>query len=63
MSALFNENMTYPQARTVFFQAVKGKSKDEIERIKEEYSAIVPIITRKEMQKSDGWTLTSDPLE
>ena len=59
MNGLFNENMTYPQARTIFFQAVKGKSKDESEQIKEEYRAVVPVITKKEREKFDGW-MTSD---
>lgn len=59
MSTLFNDNMTYPQARTIFFQAVKGKSEEEIEKIKEEYRAIVPIITKKEREQFNGW-MTSD---
>ena len=62
MSGLFSETMTYPQARTVFFQAVKGKSQEEIEQIAKEYRAIVPIITEREMKEHDGW-MTSDTLE
>ena len=59
MSELFNENMTYPQVRNIFFQAVRGKSESEIEKIKEEYSKIVPVITRKEMENWDPWTLSN----
>ena len=38
---------------------MKGKSEDEVEKIKEEYRAVVPVITKKEREKFDGW-MTSD---
>ena len=56
MSHLFNENMTYAQARMAFFQAVRGRTKVEIEIIKQEYRSIIPIITKREIEKiTDGW--------
>ena len=58
----FNEKMTYHEARNKLYTIVDGKSQSEIERIKEEYSAVVPVITARELKENDGW-LTSDPLK
>ena len=58
----FNENMTYHEARNKLYAIIDGKSQSEIERIKEEYSSVVPVITARELKENDGW-LTSDPLK
>ena len=46
----FNSDMTYPEAQKKLFTIMEGKSKEEIGVIKREYSAILPIITQKEMR-------------
>ena len=55
MGNLFNENMTYAQARMAFFQAIRGKTKAEVEIIKQEYMSTIPIITKREIEKHNGW--------
>lgn len=61
MSSLFNEEMTYAEAQRRFFDAAIGKDKDEKERVKSEYLAILPIITKRELSEYAG-RLTSHPL-
>ena len=61
MTALFNENMTTSEARHVLFSSVDGKSKEEIVRIKQEYSEIFPRIMDKELRNNEGY-MTSDRL-
>ena len=39
---LFNPKMTYPEALKVLYSAVDGKTKEEIESIREEFRAIIP---------------------
>ena len=50
----FSDKMTYPEALQTLFSVVEGKSKDEIEKIKEEYKAVIPSITRKELHDNQG---------
>lgn len=58
MDNLFNEEMTSSEARTVFFEAVEGKTKEEIEQIKSAYLEILPKIIEKEMRLAeDGWMI------
>lgn len=61
MTPLFNENMTTSEARTVFFSSVDGKTKEEIELIKREYSEIFPRIMENELRRNEGY-MTSDKL-
>lgn len=58
MKSMFNENMTYPEAQSVLFSAVEGKSDQEKKRIFDEYKAVLPAITKKEF-KEPFWTMTS----
>lgn len=53
---LFNEQMTSSQARIALLSAIEGKSKDEIERIKNAYFEIRPLIIRRELDlAAKGW--------
>ena len=61
MSGLFNSNMTYPEAQKVFFGSVIGKSEAERTRIKNEYRAILPELTRKELSSKPN-RLTEHPM-
>ena len=55
---LFNEQMTSDEARMVFFKAVEGKTKEEIEEIKSAYFEVLPKINKKELQLAkDGWLI------
>ena len=56
----FNENMTSSEARTILF-SVDGKTKEEMERIKQEYSEIAPRIIDREFRENAG-CLTSEKL-
>lgn len=48
--------MTSNEARTVFFKAVEGKTKEEVEQIKVAYFKVLPIILEKEMRfAKEGW--------
>ena len=58
----FSKNMSYHEARTKLFALVDGKSQNEVEAIKKEYSAAAPVLIEKELKENDGW-LTSEPLE
>ena len=58
----FNTDMTYPEAQRTLFSVVEGKSAEEINAIKREYSEVLPEITRKELAPDDGW-LTEHPLK
>ena len=50
--------MTSDEARTVFFKAVEGKTKEEIEEIKSAYFEVIPKINKKELQLAeDGWLI------
>lgn len=55
---LFNEKMTSNEARVVFFKALEGKSKEEIEQIKSAYSEVLHKITEREMRLAgEGWLI------
>lgn len=55
---LFNEAMTSNEARAVFFKALEGKSKEEIEQIKSAYSEVLHKITEREMRLAgEGWLI------
>lgn len=58
----FNTDMTYSEAQRTLFSVVEGKSVEEINAIKHEYSEVLPVITRKELYEDDGW-LTEHPLK
>ena len=54
----FNENMSSHEARQVLFSSVDGKTKEEIEKIKDEYSAVLPAIMDRELKLVDqGWII------
>ena len=61
MNAMFNENMTSSEARHVLFSSVDGKTKEEIDRIKLEYDAVIPRIVKNELRNNEGY-MTSDRL-
>jgi hypothetical protein len=54
----FTGEMTRIEALTTLYTVVEGKSKEEIEQIKEEYKKVIPLITHRELADNDGW-LTS----
>lgn len=57
-NSIFNENMTSSQARFAFFKAVDGKSKEEIEKLKNTYFEIMDVIMEREFKLADkGWML------
>lgn len=52
----FNKEMTRFQARQLFFEIVEGKTDEEIEAIKAEYSEILELIMERELKLAeDGW--------
>lgn len=56
--SIFNENMSSREARQVLFSSVDGKTKAEIEKIKDEYSAVLPVIMDRELKLADqGWMI------
>ena len=57
MSEHFNEQMTSFEARSAFFAAVDGKTKEEIEELKKEYDAVASVIMDREARFADeGWS-------
>ncbi|MGM9587832.1 MAG: hypothetical protein ACI3VA_10140 [Candidatus Limivicinus sp.] len=57
MSELFNEQMTSFEARSTFFAAVDGKTKEEIEELKKEYDAVASVIMDREARLAEeGWS-------
>lgn len=57
-SNVFHDGMTSNQARLALFRAVEGKTKAEIEHLKDEYSKILPVIMEKEyILASKGWAI------
>ena len=59
--SIFNENMSYYEAQRTLFSSVDGKSKEEIEEIKKEYSAVLPKIFSREKNVTNGW-MTECPI-
>lgn len=55
MSAIFNERMTCSEAQRVLFSSVQGKSKDEVDQIKNEYARILPVIAKREREANAGF--------
>lgn len=56
MTELFTEQMTFEEAQLAFFKAVDGKSKEETEKIRKQFFAIIPKITKREIELSEkGW--------
>lgn len=57
MSKLFDEQMSSNEARYVFFSALDGKTKEEIEEIKKEYFAVSAEIMKREARLAEeGWS-------
>lgn len=55
---IFTEQMTSEEARMKLFEKIEGKTKAEIEKIKEEYFEILPAILEKEINLAkDGWLI------
>jgi len=52
---LFNVNMSSAEARKVLFTSVNGKSMQEIEEIKKQYSSVSKIIRKRELMQNRGW--------
>ncbi|MGM9587827.1 MAG: hypothetical protein ACI3VA_10115 [Candidatus Limivicinus sp.] len=58
MSKYFNEQMSSYEARTAFFMAIEGKTKEEIEEIKKEYKEVLSVILDREFKLVDqGWII------
>lgn len=50
--------MTSDEARLVFFKAVEGKTKEEVEEIKIAYFEVLPKIIERELQLAkEGWLI------
>lgn len=54
--SLFNCDMSWIEAQTVLFSAVEGKTKQEIDEIKNEYRKVLPVITEKELEGGPAMT-------
>ncbi len=55
---IFNEQMTSNEARMAFFEAVEGKTKEEVEQIKSAYFEVLHKITEREMRLAEeGWLI------
>ncbi|WP_322181987.1 hypothetical protein [Neglectibacter caecimuris] len=55
MNKYFHEGMTVGELRTTLFTVVEGKTKEEIEEIKKEYSKILPIVLERQQKENIGW--------
>lgn len=56
--SIFNDQMTSTQASLAFFRAADGKSKEEYNRLAEEYFAILPEINKRERKLAEqGWII------
>lgn len=52
----FSANMSFEEAQFAFFQAIEGKTKAEIEKIKALFEKHIPLITKRELEMSKkGW--------
>lgn len=50
--------MTSNEARMAFFEAVEGKTKEEVEQIKSAYFEVLHKITKKEFELAkEGWMI------
>lgn len=52
---LFNVQMSSAEARRTLFASIDGKSKEEIEKIKKDYSSVSKVIRRRELTQNSGW--------
>lgn len=52
----FNENMTYPEFLSALWKALEGKSKEEQAEVWKEHDRVIPIITAKELDRSNTLT-------
>ena len=58
----FHEKMSYPEARdTLFLEIRKTTDKNRIDRLKADYAAVMPSITRRELSAGPD-VLTSYPV-
>lgn len=56
MDNLFNEQMTSGEARDKFFCAAEDKTKEELEKLKKDYFAVLPAILKRERELANkGW--------
>ena len=51
MNNIFNENMSESEAIHAFFVAIDNKPEDEIEEIKRQLFEVLPLITKRELEK------------
>lgn len=57
-SSLFNKQMTSNQAREALFRAIDGKTPAEVEKVKAEYSEVLPVILERECKlAAQGWLI------
>lgn len=58
MADLFNVNMSSFDAQYAFFKQIDGKSKEEVERIKDRYFKVIEAIDERELKLAhQGWFL------
>jgi len=58
----FRESMSYPEARDVLFLEIrKTTDKSRIDRLKADYAAVIPSITKRELDAGPD-VLTSYPV-
>lgn len=56
MSSIFSKDMTFDEARRLFYKSIDGKSKEEVEKIKKEYYDIIPSVLKRDLDRvDDGW--------
>ena len=54
MSSLFSKEMTFDEARRLFYKSIEGKSKEEVD--KKEYYDIIPAVLKRDLDRvDDGW--------
>ena len=62
-SKLFCEDMTYAEAQKVLFSSIGADmSKEEVNRVKAEYAAIIPLLMERDFAPAPSGRLTSHPL-
>ena len=53
---LFDDNMTWPEAMSVLWKELEGKSKEDQEKILQEYKKYISVATAKELDGSNTLT-------
>ena len=62
-TGLFQEDMSYLEALNFFFASLKkDMDQEEFDRIKTDFDAVIPVISRRELSGNEA-VLTSYPME